>query len=69
MGDEAFQTKGLDKDFGFKVNKPFYFVSKLPMQRVAEAIGANTVTIKTYAKGRLAQQFYFDPVSKTVKSQ
>lgn len=69
MGDEAFQTKGHDHDFGFRVNSPFYLVSRLPMQRVVEAIGANNLVIKTYAKNRRAQQFAFDPVSKTIKSQ
>jgi hypothetical protein len=39
------------------------------MKRVAEAIGANNVTLKRYAKGRTAQQFYFDGVSKTIKNQ
>lgn len=69
MGDEAYQTKGLDSDFGFRVNEPFYLRSKLPMQRVMEAVGANNVVIKQYYKNRIAQQFYFDPISKTVKSQ
>jgi hypothetical protein len=69
MGDEAYQTRGTDRDFGFRVNKPFYLVSRLPMQRVMEAVGANNVVIKTYTKNRIAQQFFFDPVSKTLKSQ
>jgi hypothetical protein len=69
MGDEAYQTKGLDKDFGFRVNERFYLRSKLPMQRVMEAVGANNVVLKKYARGRVSQQFYFDPVSKTIKSQ
>jgi hypothetical protein len=69
MGDEAYQTKGVDAYFGFRVNKPFYFVSKLPMNRVAEAVGANNVVLKQYVSGRLGQQFYFDPVSKTIRSQ
>jgi len=54
MGDDAIKTKGDHTDFGFKINQPFYLVSKLPMQRVIEAIGANNVVIKTYAKNRLA---------------
>jgi hypothetical protein len=39
------------------------------MQRVIEGIGANNMVIKRYVKGRVAQQFYFDQVSKTVRSQ
>jgi len=38
------------------------------MKRVAEAIGASNVVIKTLVKNRLAQQFVFDGVTKTVKS-
>jgi hypothetical protein len=63
------QSKGLDEEFGFHINRPFYLRSRLPMQRVAEAVGANNVVLKRYAKGRIAQQFYFDGVSKTLKSQ
>jgi hypothetical protein len=28
------QVKGLNKDFGFFINRPFYIVSKMPMGRV-----------------------------------
>jgi len=38
------------------------------MHRVAEAIGASNVALKRYTKGRVAQQFYFDAVSKTIRS-
>jgi hypothetical protein len=56
-------------EFGFHVNRPFYFVSRMPMHRVAEAVGANNVQIRRYVKGRLGQQFFFDAVSKTIRSQ
>jgi hypothetical protein len=39
------------------------------MKRVIECIGGGNVVIKRYTKGRVGQQFYFDGVSKTVKSQ
>jgi len=39
------------------------------MQRVIESIGANNMVIKRFVKGRLGQQFYFDGVSKTIRSQ
>jgi len=55
-------------DYGFKINEPFFIVSRLPMKRVAEAIGASNVVLKRLYKNRLAQQFFFDEVSKTVKS-
>jgi len=55
-------------DYGFKINEPFFIVSRLPMKRVAEAIGASNVVLKKYVKNRLAQQWIFDQTSKTVKS-
>jgi hypothetical protein len=56
-------------EFGFRNNQPFYFRSKMPMERVVEAIGASNLVIKQWTKNRTAQQFFFDPVSKTIKSQ
>jgi hypothetical protein len=44
-------------------------VSALPMNRVAECIGANNVVIKRWRKNVTQQQFYFDNVSKTIRSQ
>jgi hypothetical protein len=41
----------------------------MPMKRVAELVSARNIVLKRYAKGRTAQQFFFDSVSKTVKSQ
>jgi len=40
----------------------------MPMGRVAEAIGANNVTLKTKRVNVKGQQFFYDNVSKTVKS-
>ena len=62
-------TKGMDKDFGFQINKPFYIKSKMPMGRVMEAIGANNVTLKKWRANVKGQQFFFDRVSNTIKSQ
>jgi len=42
-------------EFGFRINEPFFIVSRLPMKRVAEAIGASNVVIKRLVKSRLAQ--------------
>jgi len=61
-------VKGLDKDFGFHRNRPFYIRSRMPMRRIAECIGASNVTLKRYVKNRKAQQWFFDPVSKTIKN-
>jgi hypothetical protein len=69
MGDEAYRKKGqMSKDSGIRVDEPFYFRSKLPMQRVAECVGANNVTLKKWYRNRKAQQWQFDPVSKTIRN-
>jgi hypothetical protein len=48
--DEAdkIATKGLNKDFGFHINRPFYIISKLPFERVVECYGANNVWMKRW---------------------
>jgi hypothetical protein len=67
-GSDAYTKKGkLSKDAGLLADEPFYLRSKLPMQRVAECVGANNITLKKWAKGRKAQQFRFDPISKTIR--
>jgi hypothetical protein len=50
-------------------NRPFYLRSRLPMKRVAEAVGANNVAIKRWRKNVTGQQFFFDCTSKTIRSQ
>jgi len=62
-------TKGLNKEFGMWVNRPFYMVARLPFHRVMEAISANNIVIKRWRKNVTAQQFFFDGVSKTIRSQ
>jgi hypothetical protein len=68
-GADAYTKKGKmsKRGFGFIADEPFYLRSKLPMQRVAECVGASNVTLKKWAKNRKAQQWRFDPVSKTIK--
>lgn len=51
------------------INKPFFLVSKLYMNRVAECIGGNDIRLRTLARMNVAQQFFFDGSSKTIKSQ
>lgn len=65
----ATETKGLNEEFGFHINRPFYLVSELPFNRVAECVGANNVALKRWRKNVLGQQYYFDEVSKTIRSQ
>jgi hypothetical protein len=62
------QTKGYNQQFGFHMMRPFYMRSRLPMKRVTEAIGANNVVLKRWRKNVAAQTYYFDCVSKTIRS-
>jgi hypothetical protein len=66
---EKVQEKGLNENFGWHCNRPFYMVSRLPLKKVAEMVGASNIALKRFVKGRLAQQFWFDCTSKTIKSQ
>jgi hypothetical protein len=69
MGSEAYRNKGqMSKDTGFIVDEPFYFRSRLPMQRVVECAGASNVTLKKWANNRKAQQWRFDSTSKTIRN-
>jgi hypothetical protein len=38
------------------------------MRRIAECVGANNVQLRRVVKSRKAQQWFFDPVSKTLKN-
>jgi hypothetical protein len=38
------------------------------MQRVVECWGGGNIVLRAYNKARKGQQFYFDQVSKTIKS-
>jgi hypothetical protein len=69
-GHDAYTKKGSmsKRGFGFLALTPFYLRSRLPMQRVAECVGASNVTLKKWYKNRKAQQWQFDPVSKTIKN-
>jgi hypothetical protein len=51
---EGIAKEGMNEDFGFEVNRPFYIRSRLPMKRVAEMVGASNIVLKRYVKGRNA---------------
>jgi len=59
----------MNKKFGFQINRPFYLRSRSPMGRFVECWGASNIILSNYVKGKLGMQFYFDEVSKTIKSQ
>jgi hypothetical protein len=56
------------EDFGFHANRPFYIRSRLPMKRVAMCHGANNIDIRRWVKNNKTQQFFFDPKTKTIRS-
>jgi len=62
------KTKGLNDDFGFYINRPFYLVSELPFNRVAEMLGGTNMVLKRWRNAQRQQQFWFDEVSKTVRN-
>lgn len=46
------QTKGLDKDFGFEINRPFYIRSRLPSNRALEYQGGQYLRIRMWQMNR-----------------
>jgi hypothetical protein len=63
------ETKGLNEEFGFHINRPFYMVSELPFNRVAECHGAANVWLKRWRNNVRAQQWYFDEITKTLRNK
>lgn len=59
---------GFNSNYGFYKGRAFYLVSKLPMNRVLEVQGGRNLYIRARA-GRVTQQFYFDQITKTLKSK
>jgi hypothetical protein len=62
------ETKGLNEEFGFHINRPFYIVSELPFNRVAEMHGNTNVWLKRWRNNEKKQQWWFDEVSKTIRN-
>ena len=60
------RVKGMNTNFGFYINRPFYIMSKTWMNRVITASGNNLV-IKTRAQNNKRQHFFFDQVTKTIR--
>jgi hypothetical protein len=57
---KAIQTKGLNKNFGLEIERPFYIVSKMWMNRVVECVGASNLVLKTMRNNYRGQQFFLD---------
>jgi hypothetical protein len=66
--DLKIQTKGLNKDFGLQIEKPFFIVSKMWMNRVVEAVGASNLALKTLNRANKGQQFFLDDKTQTIIS-
>jgi hypothetical protein len=62
------ETKGLNEEFGFHINRPFYLVSQLPFNRVAEMHGNTNVWLKRWRNNVAQQQWWFDEKTKTVRN-
>jgi hypothetical protein len=62
------ETKGLNEEFGFHINRPFYIVSELPFNRVAEMHGNTQVTLRRWRNNTRQQQWWFDEVKKVVRN-
>jgi len=44
------QTTGLDKEWGFYINRPFYLRSRMMFRRVVEGRGHKEFKIRKYVK-------------------
>jgi len=62
------ETKGLNEEFGLHINRPFYLVSELPMNKVAEMLGGTNMVLKRWRKNTRQQQFFFDEKTKTIRN-
>jgi hypothetical protein len=62
------ETKGLNEEFGLHINRPFYLVSELPFNRVAEMLGGTNMVLKRWRNNQRQQQFFFDEVTKTIRN-
>jgi hypothetical protein len=62
------RSKGYDSEYGFYINRLMYFRSRMPMQRIAEAV-SSYVRLRRYTASRKRQQTWkFDRTSNTIKS-
>lgn len=62
------QTKGLNKDFGFFIDRPFYMVSRLSMKRGIAYRGGNDLAIRDIVDGSKDWKWTFDGKTKTIRS-
>jgi hypothetical protein len=63
-------VKGLNKQFGFFINRPFILISAMPMGRCLTTTNASNliITAKRDGKAYKQQQWYFDGATKTINN-
>jgi hypothetical protein len=61
------RTKGMNKQFGFFINRPFYLESQLALNRVLTNYGNAHQVIQTLNRNDIRQLYFFDEVSKTIR--
>jgi len=66
--DLKIQTKGLNKEFGLEIERPFYIVSKMWLNRVVECVGASNLVLKARRGNYKGQQFFLDDKTQTIVS-
>jgi len=57
-----------DATFGFFANRPFYLRSRMPGRRAVEVVGGRNLVLRKIEKDRETQMFFWDSVTKTIKS-
>jgi len=62
-------TTGLDEDSGLYRNRPFYLISRLPKHRALTVQHGRYLRISDKVKDNASQIFYFDHLTRTVKSK
>jgi len=67
--EKGISTKGVNKDFGFHIGRPFYIRTRMGSGRAIEVTGGRNLVLKWKKWNSDSQQFYFDNATKTIKSQ
>jgi hypothetical protein len=62
------RSSGYDREYGFYINRLFYFRSRLPFWRVVAAYSTYTQLKRYNASRKRYQTWKFDRVSNTIKS-
>jgi len=58
----------MNKKFGLQIERPFFIVSKLWMNRVVESVSAHYMRLKTLRKSNKGQQWFLDDKTQTIKN-